>query len=92
MNPVEAKVRERYAEGAGRAVAELCCPVEYDPRYLEAIPSAVLERDYGCGDPSRYLRPGETVLLSPACASWDMYRNFTERGDSFKALVRALPG
>ena len=37
-------------------------------------------------------RPGETVLLSPACASWDMYRNFTERGNSFKALVRTLPG
>jgi UDP-N-acetylmuramoylalanine--D-glutamate ligase len=37
-------------------------------------------------------RPGETVLLSPACASWDMYRNFTERGLEFKALVAALPG
>jgi UDP-N-acetylmuramoylalanine--D-glutamate ligase len=36
-------------------------------------------------------RPGETVLLSPACASWDMYRNFTERGLQFKALVAALP-
>jgi UDP-N-acetylmuramoylalanine--D-glutamate ligase len=36
-------------------------------------------------------KPGETVLLSPACASWDMYRNFTERGLEFKALVAALP-
>jgi SAM-dependent methyltransferase len=43
-------------------VAELCCPVDYDPRLLEAIPPEVLERDYGCGDPSRHLRPGETVL------------------------------
>jgi UDP-N-acetylmuramoylalanine--D-glutamate ligase len=36
-------------------------------------------------------KSGETVLLSPACASWDMYRNFTERGLQFKALVAALP-
>ncbi len=32
------------------------------------------------------------VLLSPACASFDQYRNFELRGDAFRALVRALPG
>jgi len=32
------------------------------------------------------------VLLSPACASFDQYRNFEARGDAFRALVRALPG
>lgn len=59
---VEEAVRSRYGAGAGRREEDLCCPVDYDPRYLEVIPSEVLERDYGCGDPSRYLRPGETVL------------------------------
>jgi SAM-dependent methyltransferase len=36
--------------------------VAYDPRYLEIIPAEVLERDYGCGDPTPYIRPGDTVL------------------------------
>jgi UDP-N-acetylmuramoylalanine--D-glutamate ligase len=35
-------------------------------------------------------RPGETVLLSPACASYDQYTDFEARGDHFRALVSAL--
>jgi len=55
-------VRERYSAAAREVEPQLCCPVEYDPRYLEVVPPEVLERDYGCGDPSRYVRKGETVL------------------------------
>ena len=34
--------------------------------------------------------PGQTVLLSPCCASFDLFKNMEDRGDQFKTLVRAL--
>jgi ubiquinone/menaquinone biosynthesis C-methylase UbiE len=59
---VEGAVCNRYAEAAKAPQADLCCPTSYDPRLLAAIPADVQERDYGCGDPSAYLQPGEAVL------------------------------
>jgi arsenite methyltransferase len=59
---LENAVRQRYSLGAKRVETNLCCPTAYDPKYLDAIPQEVLERDYGCGDPSRHVREGETVL------------------------------
>lgn len=58
----ETATRERYAAAAQAPEAALCCPVSYDPQHLKVIPAEVIEKDYGCGDPSKYLRPGETVL------------------------------
>ena len=58
----ESIVRQRYAAGALAPESKLCCPVDYDGQYLKIIPEEVIERDYGCGDPSRSLREGETVL------------------------------
>ena len=55
-------VRARYSAAAVEKEAALCCPVDYDPQYLKLIPQEVLERDYGCGDPSRYVREGDVVL------------------------------
>jgi UDP-N-acetylmuramoylalanine--D-glutamate ligase len=40
----------------------------------------------------RVAQPGDTVLLSPACASFDWYRSYGERGDDFSAQVRSLIG
>jgi len=59
---LENAVRRRYTGGAKGLQADLCCPTSYDPKYLSAIPDEVLQRDYGCGDPSRLLKSGETVL------------------------------
>ena len=59
---VEQAVADRYSRAANKRADELCCPVEYDARHLDVIPREILERDYGCGDPTRHLRAGETVL------------------------------
>lgn len=59
---VESAVKERYSAASRAKVEELCCPVQYDAGFLRVIPKEVLERDYGCGDPSKHLHPGETVL------------------------------
>lgn len=58
----EDAVRHRYSSAALQVESALCCPVQYNQHYLKVIPAEVIEKDYGCGDPSQYLKPGETVL------------------------------
>lgn len=57
-----ASVLKRYSEAAESPQAELCCPVSYNSEQLKLLPDEIIEKDYGCGDPSRYVRPGDTVL------------------------------
>ena len=55
-------VSDRYSAASKAQEAALCCPVVYDKKFLEVIPQEIIARDYGCGDPSPYVRPGDTVL------------------------------
>ena len=59
---IDNAVLERYSAGAQAREQALCCPVEYDRNLLAILPQEIVERDYGCGDPSRYVHSGDTVL------------------------------
>jgi len=59
---VESAVLDRYSAGANERQEALCCPVDYQASLLEMLPREIVEKDYGCGDPSRYVRRGDTVL------------------------------
>ncbi len=76
-------VRAAYTIGESAAMfADLLrphMPVEESGTLTKAVTSAAAAA-----------KPGETVLLSPACASFDQFRDYEDRGDQFRALVGAL--
>ncbi len=80
---VQKKVRLILAIGQAAAhIAEIfsgICPVELCKTMKQAVQKA-----------ARKALPNEVVLLSPACASFDMYRNYQERGQDFTDLVLSL--
>jgi len=59
---VKNEVKERYAQGAQEVQPDLCCPVDYDKSLLKILPQEIIDKDYGCGDPSRYVKEGDVVL------------------------------
>ena len=65
-------------------IAETAIRMGFDQiLYADSMEEAV-------GLASAHARPGEAVLLSPACASWGMFKNYEERGRIFKDLVNQL--
>jgi UDP-N-acetylmuramoylalanine--D-glutamate ligase len=83
------RVRKAYliGEAAHEFAATLANVVPYEITGTLDKALAAAARD-AAASPARE----PVVLLSPACASFDQYRNFEVRGDAFRALVRALPG
>lgn len=69
-------------EGAGELAAALA-PADVPLIFAETLDRAV-------AGARRAAAPGDVVLLSPACASWDQYPSFEARGEHFRALVEAL--
>jgi UDP-N-acetylmuramoylalanine--D-glutamate ligase len=83
------RIRKAYliGEAADEFAATLgsAVPHEIDGTLDKALAAAARDAER-----SKAAEP--VVLLSPACASFDQYRNFEVRGDAFRALVQALPG
>ncbi|API91485.1 methyltransferase [Virgibacillus pantothenticus] len=59
---MESSVIKRYGNAAIKHEQNLCCPVEYETKYLKIIPEEIIEKDYGCGDPLGKIKEGDTVL------------------------------
>jgi UDP-N-acetylmuramoylalanine--D-glutamate ligase len=76
-------VRKAYTIGeAGELFASLLSP------HMDVAQCQTLER--AVGEAAAEAVSGDTVLLSPACASFDQFRDFEDRGDQFRALVERL--
>ncbi len=58
----ERAVTLRYTDAARAPEADLCCPVPLNPELLAAVPREIIDRDYGCGDPTVHVHAGEVVV------------------------------
>ncbi len=83
------RIRKAYliGEGAAEFAATLAANVPHE--ITGTLDKALVA---AARDAAAAAAPEPVVLLSPACASFDQYRNFEVRGDAFRDLVRALPG
>jgi UDP-N-acetylmuramoylalanine--D-glutamate ligase len=80
---VKQKVRRLVLFGAAKRVIAAALGSLTETVVVDDIRAAV-------GDAAAHARPGDIVLLSPACSSFDQFSNYGERGRVFKQLVQAL--
>lgn len=83
---IETGVLQRYSAGAETVQADLCCPVNYDRQLLALLPQEIIDKDYGCGDPSRYVRQGDVVLDLGSGSGKICYMAAQLVGDSGKVI------
>jgi UDP-N-acetylmuramoylalanine--D-glutamate ligase len=88
-------------EAMAEAIQRYCRAALLIGRDGERILAALRERGYSAGQyvgtleravecAMQMAQPGDTVILAPGCASFDQFRNFIERGERFRALVKAI--
>lgn len=83
---IESTVLSRYQEGARQQQPSLCCPTEYAGNYTEKLPAEIIAKDYGCGDPTRYVNEGETVVDLGSGAGKNCYILAQKLGKSGKII------
>jgi UDP-N-acetylmuramoylalanine--D-glutamate ligase len=83
---------EPLAEAVGENVQSIHLIGEAADALAAVFPSALRDEalERAVHHAARLAVPGDVVLLSPACASYDQFENFEQRGDAFRALVEAL--
>jgi UDP-N-acetylmuramoylalanine--D-glutamate ligase len=81
--PIKEKVRRLVLFGAAKEIIARALGGLTDTVIVEDLPTAVR-------DAAAHSQPGDVVLLSPACSSFDQFKNYAERGRAFKTLVQEL--
>ena len=82
-NEVRSKVKTLILFGAAKGIIQQALGHLADTVVVESLEAAVQEAQ-------KYALAGDVVLLSPACSSFDMFRDYEERGRVFKTLVQSL--